>query len=185
MVPLLGYHNRWKTLTADDFIKTPVSYPYQSNSKGFNFNITVDGYTGKENMVPGEARLSIEPSTLYYLDKFVALCAERNIKLIFVDIPSAGWNYSKHNTISDYAKVHNIPFLDLNLNRNGFGFNWKTDTRDKGGHLNCSGAQKTTSFIGNYISKNYTIPNHSKDKEYQTWNKDLADYEKKIVPAKK
>lgn len=70
--------------------------------------------------------------------------------------------------------------LDLNIDRESFGFDWKTDTRDKGNHLNSRGARKTTLFIGEYLKENYKLEDHRRDGKYKQWDKDFSEYSKNV-----
>ncbi len=180
--PVVEFHDRWKSLLFEDFTKKPL-HTWKSKSKGFGISNKIDPYNGKEYMIPTSEKEEIKLSNLMYLNKIVELCAEKNIPLLFVEMPtSQSWNYARHNAVSEYAKQKNITFLDLNLCRDEIGLNWMTDTRDKGYHMNSSGATKVTVYLGQYISRNYTVPDHRNDSEYsEEWNAELEEYEKKVT----
>ena len=74
-----------------------------------------------------------------------------------------------------------LDFLDLNLKTEEIGINWKTDSLDNGDHLNYSGADKVTRYLGNYLTQNYTFPDHRGEKTYRTWDKEYKIYEQKAV----
>ena len=86
----------------------------------------------------------------------------------------------KHNAVKDYADKNGIPFLDLNIDRDRFGFDWKTDTRDGGNHLNNRGARKATLFIGKYINENYSLSDHRRDEAFKVWDMDYREYCEKV-----
>lgn len=179
--PVVEYHNRWKSLTPEDFTEKPVR-TWKSKSKGFGLSNKTDPYTGDEYMIPTSDTEPIRPRSLYYLNKIVETCADNNIPLLFVELPSAkSWNYKRHNAVAAYASKKNVPFLDLNINNDDFNIDWTTDTRDKGSHLNCSGARKVTTFLGDYISKNYKVEDHRSDSMYEEWNRELVDYDQKVL----
>ena len=57
------------------------------------------------------------------------------------------------------------------------GLNWDEDTQDKGDHLNVYGAEKVTSYLGNYLEENYELEDHRNDPAYEEFRKVLpADY---------
>ena len=59
---------------------------------------------------------------------------------------------------------------------NSIGIDWTQDTYDKGDHLNYSGAEKVTNFLGAYLDKRYDLPDHRGDKEYASWEKSVEKY---------
>lgn len=68
----------------------------------------------------------------------------------------------------------------MNIDRARFDFDWKTDTRDGGNHLNSRGARKCTMFLGDYLSRNYELTDRRTDKSFSLWNKDYEEYRKKV-----
>lgn len=182
--PLFEFHNRWKALGFKDFSVRP-QHTWQSKSKGFGISNKTDPYLGGEYMIPTEERELLGMLTMSNLNKIVELCRQKGIELLLVEMPTtASWNYKRHNSISDFARKNNLTFIDLNLGRDAFELDWLTDTRDKGNHLNCSGAEKVTTYLGKYISSNYTIPDHRNNPEYSdSWNQALEEYNKRVLIA--
>ena len=60
----------------------------------------------------------------------------------------------------NYAKENELPYIDLNMKTKEIGIDWKTDSYDKGDHLNLHGAQKVTAYMGKYLTENYSMPDH-------------------------
>ena len=58
-------------------------------------------------------------------------------------------------------------------------FNWLTDTRDGGNHLNYNGAKKMTKYLGKYLIENYHLMDHRQDNAYNQWNLDYQSFMKK------
>lgn len=49
---------------------------------------------------------------------------------------------------------------------------------DGGDHMNFKGARKVTAYLGKYLNKHYSLPDHREDPAYDSWNQDLIEYEK-------
>ena len=47
---------------------------------------------------------------------------------------------------------------------------WSLDTRDKGDHLNQTGAEKVTRFMGGYLAGTGLLKNHTGDSRYAKWD---------------
>ena len=72
---------------------------------------------------------------------------------------------------------HQLSFVDMNLKLEEIGMNWKTDSLDKGDHLNLSGAEKVSLYLGKYIAKEYDLPDHRGKSRYRDWTDESANYE--------
>lgn len=117
----------------------------------------------------------------FFLDKITELCKENDIELLLIDVPSSkSWSYEKHNAIQDYADENGLKFIDFNINRDSFGIDWNTDTRDGGWHMNHSGAVKVTEYLGKFLDENYHLPDHRGEYGFEQWANDLAEYKKTI-----
>ena len=174
------YHDRWKKVKLHELLKAP-DYTAHCTAKGQWLSNEVKGYMGGEYMVKTDKREGIPFSTKTSLDMLVKMCRENEVKLLFLELPSqSSWNYKRHNAVKDYADENGITFLDLNIDRESFGFDWKTDTRDGGNHLNNRGARKTTLFIGKYLNENYSLSDHRGDDRFKQWNSDYKEYLEKV-----
>lgn len=178
---VLDYHDRWKVFD----IKTafaPKVYSARFASKGQFVSGAVVPYSGKEYMKKTDEREKINTLFLSRLGEMAKLCRKNNIQLILVQVPSqTSWTYQRHNAVSDWAKGNNVPFLDLDLKRREIGFDWKTDSRDGGNHLNCYGAKKVSLYVGEYIKKHVQLEDRRKDPAYAQWNTDYQAYLNKIA----
>lgn len=141
---------------------------------GYYYNNDMISYSGGYSyMKKTQEREAFSSFTKKYLPKIMNLCKENNIKVMLIAYPSAtSWNYKKYNAVNDYAQENDIPFIDFNIETNLTDFNWLTDSRDGGNHLNHSGATKMTSFFGNYLKEHYHLKDNRRKSSYQYWNKD-------------
>ncbi|MFR7590285.1 MAG: hypothetical protein ACLUVC_02485 [Longibaculum sp.] len=150
---------------------------------GYYYNNDMISYSGGYSyMKKTQEKESFSSFTKKYLPKIMNLCKENNIKVMLIAYPSAtSWTYKKYNAVNDYAQENDIPFIDFNIETNLTDFNWLTDSRDGGNHLNHSGATKMMSFFGDYLIEKYQIKNYKNNKNYQHWNEDYNEFIKKYV----
>lgn len=175
--PILKYHNRWKSLHVTDFTND-INYSYDNEMKGFEYRKEVrEASNESEYMAPTTEVQKIPDLNKIILNRIIDICKENNIELILVSTPSTvNWNTKKHNAVDQFASEHDITYLDLNMPGDCESIDWTKETRDCGDHLNFKGAMKVTRFIGNYLSNNYSLPDHRDDANYEKWNEDLAKY---------
>ena len=67
------------------------------------------------------------------------------------------------------------------------GYDYKTDFSD-GSHLNIYGAEKTTAYMGEYLTERYEFEDHRGDERYHLWDEcsvymNHIDFRRKISPS--
>ena len=72
-----------------------------------------------------------------------------------------------------------LTYIDMNLFPGLVGINWKTDSLDYGDHLNLSGAEKVTKYLGKYLAENENLTDHRLEEAYRSWIQESAEYEEK------
>lgn len=174
--PITRYHSRWEELTDKDFRKALKSEKFAY--KGMDLITEIQPYNEEyKYMSRDHSKEVIGEKCSKYLSKIIDLCKEQNIELLLIEIPSAeSWSKDLSNKTEDFAKEHNLEFIDMNLNASEFGFDWKTDTSDGGDHLNVYGAEKVSKYLGKIIKDKYNITDHRNEKEYEEWYKDSEKY---------
>lgn len=182
ILPIFQYHDRWKSMTSNDFTKK-IKYTWTDELKGFYYNISVvPPKSVGDYMKNNKKRTGISSINKYYLDKIIDKCNQNDIKIILYTVPSTlNWNEKRDEEVTKYAKSKNIEYLDLNLLVNELGIDWNQDSRDGGDHLNYYGAVKVTEFMGKYLYDLNILPNHKGDAKYDGWNKAYEKYENKIL----
>lgn len=179
--PILRFHDRWEKITKQDIISFNKDTHHFAKGCGMTTGIKANkkflnyfNYTTEET--------PISETNLNYLNKIVQTCDENNIPLLFISIPNAEtWSYAKHNSFEKYADENKIPYIDMNEHIDEYGLNWNTDTCDGGIHLNIYGAEKLTSYLGKYLTQNYTFEDHRQDEEYKQWIEDTEKYEEEKI----
>ena len=176
--PILAYHSRYTELTSDDF---KYAYFDATNvTKGMDLIADRVPYKSKKDYMEQTDEIEkVEDINIKYLDKIVELCKKKNIELVLFEVPSPdSWTYERYNGINNYAKEHNLKFIDLNQHLEEIGIDWKEDTSDGGDHLNIFGAEKVSDYLGKYLVDNYKLTDRRKDKKYEYWNKQYEEYVK-------
>ncbi len=180
LFPILKNHAGWK----DWFTRRPKHE--RSATKGFFYNTAVRPYTGKKVFTKTDKVYSIGKKHKEALEEIRTMCEEREIKLMLLEVPSVIlWDGSRYNAVNAYAQEHGLEFIDLNQRFKELGFDWKTDTRDKGDHLNYAGALKVSKYIGRHLKEKYALEDRREDPEYANWKEDLKRYEGKVKGGKK
>ena len=162
------YHSRWSELTVEDI------HPTYSPEKGAESRIDV-AVPDMKTKVSREDKLSEDTTGVQYLRKMIEDCKEREIEVLLVNLPFPALDAQQRsaNRVYDIAEeyqVNYINFLDEDV------INYETDLYDPGSHLNPSGARKVTSYLGQYISEHYEIPNQKENPDYGAWVEDNLEY---------
>ena len=175
-IPIFNYHDRWKSLNSSDLFSSPV-YTWTDPYKGYRYNTYLNGVVAGNYMVPTKEAVKLTPTNIELMNDIYELCTENGAKLVLVSSPSkVNWNYKRHNAIESLAKELNCEYIDMNLINNVVGIDWTKDTRDKGDHLNHSGAVKATKFLSNYLVETGLLTDHRNDEAYKSWDDALEHY---------
>lgn len=167
------YHTRWNELNETDFIVSRVK------NKGAEYMAAI-GTPIEVTKIPIEKKLEGETTGVRYLRKMIEDCQSREIEvlLVFVPFPAEESRQMDANRVYDIADeygVNYINFLDMNI------VDYNTDCYDENSHLNASGGQKVTEYIGQYIAENYDIPDQRNNPAYDSWYEDYRDWTEEKV----
>lgn len=103
-----------------------------------------------------------------YLDKIRCLCEEKGIQLILMKAPSLAprWYESDNRQVVEYAEKYDLPYLNFYELLEETGLDYEKDTYDGGLHMNLSGADKLTKYLGKVLAEDYYMPDHREDARY-------------------
>ncbi|MGM9538312.1 MAG: hypothetical protein ACI3VN_08275 [Candidatus Onthomonas sp.] len=178
-------HDGWKTLSPSSLF-APVSYTYTDHHLGYWLNPATRAADPTGYMAPSDDKIDLSPVNRFYFQRFVRLCREEGISLLIVGSPSTeNWNMEKHNAVADLADACQVPFLDLGLIEDQVGIDWETDSQDGGDHMNYRGAVKVTTYLGEYLTGHYDLPDHREDEAYQQWWDILEAFEQEVAQRQK
>lgn len=152
ILPVFGFHENWKNLSENSL---------ELNSSNSNFYATM-GYSGSTSVQSVEGvdsttfeELELPESSIEILDDIVEICEEDDIEIIFYVAPYAR-QYKYSDAMAEYAQANGCTYFDFFEYMDELGIDWETDFRDKN-HLNDSGAEKISNFLGEYIATNYDV----------------------------
>lgn len=95
-VPVIKYHNRWKTMSFEDSFKEK-RYTFRSNTRGQRISRCVKPYVGENKMEKSDDNDSIPFITKYFFEKLLKKCEDRGIKVVLIETPTAtSWTYARH-----------------------------------------------------------------------------------------
>lgn len=163
-LPIFHYHNYYKN--------TSAKYG-DRKMKGANLNESIVPYTGTANYMSSHTEeKQIDHNSLNGLNALLTICKENDIRLVLVTTPSAlTWNTGKHLAVEDWASSNSVDYYDYNdtdlMNR--IAFNWATDTRDGGDHMNLNGSKKISRDFGEILKDTYSLESRREDTTYLSW----------------
>lgn len=180
--PLVKYHDNWKHLKLTTFLHPRGKYHF--SNKGMAYANTVKAYPfGNEYMqLSGGKHAMLSEEKLDQFQKIYDLCDRNGIRLVLLTVPSANtWNKGKSDTVKQLAKKYDLTYYDYNRQLPA-GFNWVTDSKDGGNHLNYAGASAVTKDLAKKLTDDLTmIPTSLTKEQKQQWKKDYEHFHKSIV----
>lgn len=174
--PLLRYHSRWSELTAAD-----VRYMFTTKTVSHNgYYMRVDVRPAKD--VPAGKPLgdySFGDNAWKYLEKMTALCEENGITLILIKAPSLYpyWYEEWEAQVEEYAADNGLRYINFLELTDEIGIDYNTDTYDAGLHMNLSGAEKLSSWLGRLLTGEEGLSDRRGEARLSAaWDKKIAAY---------
>ena len=165
---LTKYHDTWNTL---DESKIESSFYHKRNVyRGYSpFTVRhAYGETAPDEVVMQTEREPIPDRARLWLDQIVELTKEEGVDLILIKTPNGNADRQKlYNSVSDYAKEKDIPFVNMNT------------VFDGEAHINVLQAEKVSKYIGGYLAAHYKITDKRKDAAFADWAEDSAYFYRK------
>lgn len=175
--PLLRYHSRWSELG-----KADVAYLLDTPKVSHN------GYYMRVDVKPAEhvpegrilADYSFGENAWDYMDRITALCRDNDIRLILVKAPSLYpyWYDQWEEQIEGYAAENDLLYINFLELQEETGLDFSTDTYDAGLHLNLSGAEKITAYLGEVLQREAGLADRRGEEVLaRVWEDKIAVYE--------
>lgn len=174
-------HARYNELTEDDFRHTGKKLRYRS-SYGWSVMSFDKPDTINEKKV---AELSEKEKR--YLHQLVQLSEDYGFQLVLWVAPYVPTSYQMRvfNAVEQFAKDNNIHFVNFFSLLAETGFDYETDLRyeekDKGSHLNHSGAKKVTEYYGKILREEFHVADHRGDEKYHEYDEAAAEWDEAVA----
>ncbi len=191
LIPVLSYHENWKSLTLTDFSKEDVDpnlclrgYRWRINSvlqTGSSYtDISVPLY-----VVEDEAEDEVDETALLYLQKMKSFCDRHDIKLVLTKTPHLGdtaWSDESHNMVQAIADEYQLDFIDFNYLPyiDELDFNFAAETYDST-HMNYYGVVKFTEWWGKYLTEECGNRDIRGEESYAFMEDELEDYHRYVM----
>lgn len=169
LFPLLRFHSRWSELKTEDF-----RYAFQATPplsvNGYLMRVDVNGI-GELRQGQEMGDYTISSVCWEYLDKMRILCRENGVELILMKAPTGTpqwhWYDQWDAQVKAYAEQYGLRYYNFLENVEEIGIDFMTDTYDKGGHLNLSGAEKLSAYFGRLLMDQLGLTGHRGEVEYE------------------
>ncbi len=162
--PLLRFHSRITTLTADDirywFSRPSVSQcGYLMQTGIASMTETIEG--------PRLSDYTLPQTAMEYLERMRALCEENGCELILMKAPTNSWSYWWYDEweeqIVTYAEEKELSYYNFIPLVEEIGIDWSADTYDEGVHLNVYGAEKLSRYFGELLQSKHGVADRRSD----------------------
>lgn len=177
LFPLLRYHSRWSDLGEDDF-----AHIFSKDLTTHNgYYMRVDARAQQDFPEPTPlADYTLGENAMEYLQAMVDLCRENDIALILIKAPTEypHWYDEWDAQIIDFAEKNELPYLNFIPLQDEIGLDMSQDTYDAGLHLNTQGAEKLSTYFGQYLVQNYALTDYRDSSAYAAvWREKTSFYD--------
>jgi len=170
------YHTRWNSLSEDDF---DTASQLDDNSRVWKGAIPLIGVVERqpyEYVIPKE-QITYDALAEEYLLKVIQLCEEKEIELLLIN---TGYDCNDEAKLfADSASViagqYGIDYIDFTTD-NIINFDTDLFTNGHNTHVNFSGAERFTSYLGNILATSYHLADHRNDSAYESWQNDYLAF---------
>lgn len=170
------YHDRWKSLQPKSWTLS-ADKTYDDRSKGYLYNTTMNGASVDGYMAATDEKEQISSENSKYVEKIRDYCRKNGAELVLVSVPSTkNWDMRKHNAVTELSKKLGIEYIDMNLLGREIPIDWKRDTRDRGDHMNFTGAMKVSAYMGEFFASKNVFRDKRNDAMYKNWNDYAAEF---------
>lgn len=178
---LLRYHDRWKEIDWTERELHPKSEHSTKKGNLYLREITPQSYPENFMEPTGEAAPAFDADAQAYIEKSLALCAEKEIPVLLLHLPKMSWTYEQSMAMEAFAAENGAAYLDLDRAeyRSQLDLDPAVDFYDQG-HLNLTGVEKVSKWLGAWLDAQYALPDHRDEPIIgESWNTDWMRYAEK------
>ena len=176
-LPVIRYHERWKSLNRNDFLYRPGQHNRLKGAVIYMSARQTEPVTLPESI----PQKTLPERTVFWLDSIRQLCRENDCACVFIKTPLAFYDeemFTDYAAIEAYCRENDVPFLFMNRMTEEIGIDFSTDYADQL-HFNWNGQKKLSIYLGNYLRENYRLPDKRGMEGYAQWDEDhrvMMDY---------
>lgn len=160
---------------------TPRNWGYITNrhpmrSKGFHACESVEElYIEDVSNIKEKQRLSEEMDDL--LTELLEYCKNKEQKVLFIvhAYQISEEDQKKYNYMEERIAEYGMDYLNTNDYAEEIGLEPSADFYNRD-HVNLLGADKYTKFLGEYLVRNYTLPDKRNDSAYRRWTQEYKEW---------
>ncbi len=178
--PLLRYHSRWNSLTAEDFNYTNNGLKGGSVYSAYLQNIKDVSSSFRSTASKGE----LEDHDRIALEALMDYCDAEDVNVLFVTAPQIKtdeYQLAQFNTINNIISTRGYPILNMMECIDDIGLDLTRDYYNES-HTNIHGAIKTTDYLSKYLIEHYTFENKKGIADYADWDLAYELYMEEISP---
>ena len=167
---IFKYHSNWKTLMLPD----------QYTAFWYERLHPLKGYVMHDEVIPGDGadysavseQMAIPKEQEENLRALLVYLQEKDLNALFIVSPMVLDEdmQKKFNYMENIIASYGYDYLNLNNYYDELGIDFAMDYYDGGSHVNASGSEKCTAFLGNYLTEHYELTDKRSDEKYSTWN---------------
>lgn len=167
---IFKYHSNWKTLVLPEQY-TAFQYERLHPLKGCVIHDEVLPGAGADYSAIAE-QMAIPAEQEENLRALLAYLQEKDLNALFIVSPMVLDEdmQKKLNYMEGIVTSYGYDYLNFNNHYDELGIDFATDYYDGGSHVNASGSEKCTAFLGNYLTEHYVLADRRGDKKYSTWD---------------
>lgn len=169
------YHSRWSSLVEEDFYDRSMLESDSAVWRGASPMISIA--SRDEHIYAESDDLSYDEIARDYLVSMIQLCTDKDIDLLLINTGYDCSDEAKYfaDSVNDIAGQYGIPYIDL-TGLDIIDFESDLSTSGPNTHVNFSGAEKLTSFIGQKFLEQYQLPDYRNDEKYDSWWSDHQSF---------
>lgn len=165
---LAEYHTRWNSIIEEDFYNRTKLESNSAVWKGASPLVAIS--PRDEHIYVENDHLFYDETAKDYLERMIQICADRKVNLLLINTGYDCSDEAKYfaDSVNEIARQYEIPYMDFT----GLDIiNFESDLYSSGSntHVNFSGAEKLTSYIGQRLSEQYQLSDYRNDEKYNSW----------------